>query len=84
MKWALLLNGTLFLLLPLCGQSQVEDVIEKMLERNEQITDVSEILEDAVPDETNPVNLNLADQEELKKVPGFDERRIRLFLDYIW
>ncbi|MEI6454664.1 MAG: helix-hairpin-helix domain-containing protein [bacterium] len=82
MRWILFLTGLLIHLLPLFAQSQVEDVIEKMLERDEQITDVSEILEDAGLGETNPVNLNLADPEELKKIPGFDERKVRFFLDY--
>jgi len=71
-----------FIVLPFSGVTQIEEVTEKLLERSEQIFDFSELQEDMLQQKIHPVNLNSATVDELNKIPGFDEIRLKAFLEY--
>jgi len=74
------LISLIFLSFP--GAAQIEEVAEKLLERNEFIFDLSDLQEDMIQQEIHPVNLNSAGADDLKKIPGFTEIRLKSFLDY--
>jgi len=71
-----------YMVFPISGYTQIEEVAEKLIERSEQPFDFSELQEELFRQEIHPVNLNTATADDLRKIPGFDEKRIRAILEY--